>query len=495
MAATMNGHVTTACDFDGGLVLEQARRSRGTELASAPLPPLLRLPLCHGPSPLRTIVGTGERVQKGQLIACGTVDLHAPTSGEITGIALQPATHPAAPAVPALLLAADGLDVWHPHVVPVGGMPQNLEDLARRIHHAGIAGLGGAGYPLLAKLERACEAAQRPLLIVNAVESEPGMTSDEALLHAHAGEVVTGIETLCGAAGIRRCLIALDPDNVPARSALEAALGARAASSPDIAIVLAPPRFPAGSERQLIQALTGTRLAPGQRPTAAGYLVLNPATVHGLHRAVSLGQPLIERIVTITGPAIPNPVHRWVRIGHPITDLLDAHLPQVAAQLAGGELEVLHGGPVTGWPLAAAAVVGKQTYGLYARRPRWTVPRPCINCSRCVDVCPERLLPQVLLRLADSGQWPAAQRHGIEHCIECGACDLVCPSELPLLRHFRHSKSVLARRREADARAQAAKQRFEQHQQRASAQQKLDRERRDARLHRLKGAPTRWLPP
>jgi Na+-translocating ferredoxin:NAD+ oxidoreductase subunit C len=478
-------------EFEGGIAIDTPRRTRGTPLLGPELPPLLQLPLVHRSVLLKAVVGAGESVQKGQSVAAGSVDLHAPTSGVVVSIAPGSATHPAAPPVMVLTLAPDGRDDWDPRIRPFPHPPRDLAELAGRIRHAGLAGLGGGGFPTLHKLARVADAAGAPTLIVNGVESEPEMTSDEALLQWHADEVLHGAELVRHALGVVRCIVALDPANAAARTALTRALCARPHGSSEVELALVPPRYPAGSERQLLRALTGVRLGTGQRPSDLGYLIQSPATLHALYRAAMLGKPLIERIVTVTGSAVAAPAHRWVLIGHPVIALAERHLPDAAARLGTGQLEILHGGAVTGWPLSASATVTKQTFGIYLRTPAGSESRPCINCSRCADVCPELLAPHRLLRLIQQERTATAGEQGLEHCIECGACDLACPSRLPLLAHFRHGRSALALQRAGDQRARQAKQRHRRHQERAQASEAEEQARREARLRRLGGS--RWL--
>jgi Na+-translocating ferredoxin:NAD+ oxidoreductase subunit C len=469
--------------FDGGIVLRQQRPARGLPLTTAPLPLELHLPLQLRQTRLTPVVDSGTYVHKGQLIAHGTVPLHAPTSGTIEA-QVEIAVHPAEGSIPALRLVADGLDRWGPFIRPPV-RPRTAAALLACVAAAGITGHGGAGFPLLAKLERAL-AHDRVVLVVNAVESEPTVTSDEALLLHHTTDVLGAIDLLGTALPIERALIALDPANELTLGSLRRALAERPGGI-DIELVTTAPRFPAGSERQLVQALSGRRLRASERPVAAGYLVQNAATLYALARAVLHGEPVIERVVSINGPALREPAHAWVRIGHPIADLL------AARRVDDATIEVLHGGPVSGWVLGPGAVVTQGTYGLYARHCRAAVSDPCINCGRCDEVCPERLLPQVMLRTLGSGNGGHAAAGQLERCIECGACDVVCPSALPLLQTFRDGRIARVHAQAAAARARRAKARHEQHQARIAAQERREQERREARLKH--GSAARWLKP
>ncbi len=500
--------------FDGGVAQADManldrRPTRGTPLLPATIPHCLQLPLCHVHAPLHRIVAEGARVFKGQLLATGPVDLHAPTSGRIVSVAPGPATHPSATPVPTIRLAADGLDTWHPDIASAPrkrSVPAGPAQLLASLRSAGIGGMGGAGFPLFAKVAsalaghpeaRASKETAAPArhlqLLVNAVECEPGITSDEALLVHHTNEVIAGIELLCEVLEIQRCVIAIDGRNTVASAALAAALP-RATAGLTIAPFIAPARFPAGSERQLFQALTGQRLAPGQRPVEHGWLCQSPATLHALYRAVALGQPCIERIVTITGPGITTPTHRWVRIGHPIGALVGAS--GRADDPARSHSRILHGGPVTGWQVGQDAAVTKQTFGLYcASGLPDTTPQPCINCGRCAQACPEQLQPQELLRFSELRPPDAAELAPLDACIECGACDLVCPSTLPLLATFRWARSERQLKQAARQRAAAARRRYERHEQRLQARRDAERARREARLASRRDIRRRWVDP
>ncbi len=480
-------------DFTGGLRVPGARRTRGQPVQQAPLAQWYRLPLHHGTHRLRARVQAGDQVKRGDLLADGEVCLHAPTSGTIHGIFQGPALHPAATSVPTLHLQADGQDLQRrtePPRLPTAPAERALA-LQQLLHHCGIVGLGGAGYPAWRKLSKALTQQQSGIhaLIINAVESEPEICSDEALLRDDADGVIDGAARLCRLLGIGQCLVALAQDNHDGLNALQGALSRRPDGDPAFSLWLVGDKYPAGSERQLIQSLTGIQLTGSAHPTDIGYLCHNPGTLHAMQRALTQGRPLTARLLTITGPAVAEPWHGWVRIGHP----LQALLTDLGIAWPQG-CELLHGCSLTGWPLHPDAVVGKESYGLILRERPAPPTLPCIRCSACTDICPAGIDPQTMWQYSDPWHPDILDKAGLDDCLKCGACDLVCPSALPLTARFRWAQTERWQAREVDQRAALARQRYERHQQRLAAADAAARQRREARLERLgKRRPEDWL--
>ena len=372
-----------------------------------PLPRVLRYPLLTRSGRYEPSVASGTRIRAGDALAIlrsrQAGYLNAGTSGVVEVTATE------------MLLYPDGREDAAP--------PLTSKDLAERVRDAGIVGLGGAGYPTWLKLQQARNAAVTTL-IVNAVECEPGVSADGALLRGHTEEVLSGMGALADYLGKPRAIIALGEgmDDIP---------GA------DVARVTGP--YPSGSERALIARLLGKDLSRSpvrqgrEIPTDVGVVVFNVATVFAVHRAWHCGERLIERIVTV------HDANAWLRIGHPVAEL---PLP---------EGQVMVGGPVTGWVATEGESIAKTTRAVSVRAPREV--SPCIRCGWCARACPEELLPQDLFRHINARRWSETEGLRLADCVECGACDLACPSGLPLLATFRHGKSE---RRESARRARNA---------------------------------------
>ena len=401
----------------------------GAAVKRLPLPSVLRYPLLARTGRYAPRVVAGARVRAGDVLAVGNVPvlgyLHAAESGTVETTATDVLLHP------------DGL---HDAAPPLTSM-----DLAERVRDAGIVGLGGAGYPTWLKLGQARRAGVTTL-IVNAVECEPGVSADRAVLRNHTEAVLSGLRALAEYLGGPRTLIALgeDMDDVPG-----------------IETVRVTGPYPSGSERTLIARALGVKQQK-VLATDVGVVVLNVATVFAVHRAWDHGERLLERVVTVQDE------DAWVRIGHPVADL---PLP---------EGEVVVGGPVTGWPATESEPVTKTTRAVTARKPRET--SPCIRCGWCAHACPEGLLPQELFRGINAERWSEMEALRLADCVECGACDMACPSRLPLLATFRYGKSE---RRELERRthdAVLARDRFTVRMARLERQREERRNEREARM-------------
>lgn len=390
-------------------------------LRELPLPGVLRHGLATPAGRYLPTVPDDARVCAGDVIAVrGADDAATPSLAKECGTGAAPGEAAAdllrAAAAGRVELAADAV-VLHVDGGDEPAPPLAARGFVERVREAGIVGMGGAGYPAHLKLR---DAMQRSVatVIVNAVECEPGVAVDRALLAGHTDDVLRGMRALAQALGGARAVLALD-----APLQLDAAVEARVVPGP----------YPAGWEHALVRRLLGLEVPTGAYPTAVGVVVFNVATVFAMARAWHLREPLTRRLVAVGDEPC------WTRIGHPVAEL----------PLAPGEK--MMGGPVTGWPAAPDAAVARTTRAVTLRPP--AVRTPCIRCGWCASACPVGLLPQELLRAATNERWAETGRRRVDDCIECGACDMACPSRLPLLAHFRRAKAErhAAARREREA--------------------------------------------
>ncbi|MGE0383820.1 MAG: electron transport complex subunit RsxC [Gammaproteobacteria bacterium] len=424
--------------FTGGVVLAAFKPDAGA-IEDAGVPQVLHLPLNrHVGTPGVAVVAAGERVARFQVIArAGSyvgVPLHAPTSGVV--LAAGPES---------ILIQADGLDRGAP-ADPIDWPVASPAQLRDAIGAAGIVGMGGAGFPARVKLREAAARAPR-MLIVNAVECEPSIGCDRALLRHRAREVFDGARILARASGAPRCVLAVKQgDDVPQDSG-------------GIEVIAVPARYPAGGEKQLIQALCGIELASGALPIEAGVLMHNVGTAAAVYAAVVRGEPLVSRVVTVAG-AVARPGNFQVRIGTPI-----AYLIERAGGAAVAGARILSGGPMMGHPVddPGAPIVGT-TNGVLLLAPSAPVAeQPCIRCGRCIEVCPVQLQPQALLAAAREGNFDRAQDLHLFDCIECGCCAYVCPSRIGLVGEYRAAKSAVMQADAAWRAAQSARARHDAH--------------------------------
>lgn len=442
-----------------------------------PLPPQLILPInqYHGTnsSPL---VKVGDAVLKYQALTekldhTGAA-LHAPTSGRITAIcSASIAGHPGNAAL-CIHLQCDG-DDNSLELQPCLNHDQLTGfEVLRKIDAAGIVGMGGAGFPTAHKLRLATEHGTE-LLIINAAECEPYISTDEALLRERAREVVIGAELLRTACHAPRCGIAIEEDKPAAIAALRTAL----AHSP-IELMLLHSTYPTGGEKQIVQAVTGLEVPVGQYPLNLGILVHNAGTAYAVYQAVAEGKPSISRIITLTGRALQTPKNFEALIGTPVAFLLK--LCGVQEQ---HHLTTVMGGSLMGLQLAHAEVpVTKTTNCLIAATVEdFPQPEPelaCIRCGFCAEVCPARLLPQQLYSFARTHNHTQLQSYGLDDCIECGACAYVCPSNIPLVQYYVAAKQELRTLSVAREQSEHWQTRFQFHQYRTKQEKDSARERR-----------------
>ncbi|RWR03560.1 electron transporter RnfC [[Pantoea] beijingensis] len=469
-------------DFDGGIhPPEMKTQSNGTPLRHIPLPDRFIIPLKqHIGQEGELCVSPGDYVLRGQPLTFGRgrmLPVHAPTSGTITAIAPHITAHPSALSELCIFMTPDGEDRWAERQ-PIADYHQlTREDVVNRIQQAGVAGLGGAGFPTGTKLKGGLSGVNT--LIINGAECEPYITADDRLMQDYAAEVIEGSRILAWVLQAERVLIGIEDNKPDAIRAMKQALG----GSLDLQLRVIPTKYPSGGAKQLTRILTGKEVPHGGRSADIGVLMQNVGTAFAVKRAIVDGEPLTERVVTLTGEAMGHPCNVWGRLGTPVS-----HLLHVADFTPGEEQMVIMGGPLMGFTLPALDVpVVKITNCLLApsasEMGNSEQEKSCIRCSACADACPANLLPQQLYWFSQGGDHEKARAHHIDDCIECGACAWVCPSNIPLVQYYRQEKAEL---RAIDLEAQRtaqAKARFEARQQRLE-REKLAREARHEQAKR-----------
>ncbi|WP_429097505.1 electron transport complex subunit RsxC [Aeromonas media] len=450
----------TLWDFHGGIhPPENKHQSSLIPVVDAGLPPQLIIPVRQHAGPAgELLVRVGDRVKKGQPLTRHDkgriVPVHASTSGTITAIEQHTVAHPSGLDDLCVILTPDGEDAWGER------NPQpdywNLErgELLDRIQQAGVAGLGGAVFPTHSKLDGRGQLTE--ILIVNGLECEPYITTDDRLMQEYADEIMEGIRVLKHLLKPKLTLIGVE-DNKPA--AIDALT--RHATDEDVLVKSVPTKYPSGGAKQTIELLTGRQVPKGGRAVDMGIMVLNVATVFAIKRAIIDGEPLISRIVTLTGDAFKKPGNAWVRLGTPVRWLLQRFELQPEA-----DQRVIMGGPMMGFTLPHAMVPVVKATNCLLSPTRAELPPPgpeqaCIRCSACADACPANLLPQELYWYSRVKEYDKAEKLNLFDCIECGACAWVCPSEIPLVQYYKIAKDDIREVRAEHEKAERAKQRFE----------------------------------
>lgn len=435
--------------------------SASTPIRQAPLPTRLSLPLRLAARTLaEPHVAVGERVLKGQLIASGegmlATALHAPTSGTVVAIDAGAYPHPSGLPVPRIVIAPDGDERWSElQPLAAGATPDAVREQLRR---CGVVGLGGAGFPSHVKLSPGTAAIDT--LIINGAECEPWITCDDRLMRERGDAIVAGARILAGALGARRIVIGIEDNKPQAIAAMQRA--AAAAAEPPLAtigVVAVPTRYPAGGEKQLIRVLTGIEIPFGKLGFDFGVQCFNVGTAYAAQRAVAFGEPLITRVVTLTGN-VEEPGNWEVPIGTPISEFVALGRPRADTD------RYLLGGPMMGITLPSVdAPLLKTSNCIIAASPALFPPAlpemPCIRCGACARACPHELQPFELYWHARAGEFERAQKYHLADCIECGCCSFVCPSHIPLVQYFRFAKGEIATRERERRAAESARARFE----------------------------------
>lgn len=464
---------------------EHKEQSLRLPLGSVPLPPQLVVPVSqHIGEPATPVVSVGERVLTGQLIAAAngvfSANIHAPSSGTVVAIEDRVLTHPSGMSDTCIVIETDGKDEWVPLNPCEDYHALDKTALQDKIRLAGVAGLGGAGFPTAVKLNpRSTEVIDT--LIINGAECEPYITADDILMQTRAEEIIAGTLMVSHLLHEPKDLIIGLEDNKPqALAALQ-----KAAQGTRVQVVAFPTKYPSGGAKQIIQILTGREIPTDHHSAYIGVICLNVGTVAAAWRAVRYGEPLISRITTVVGESLDIQRNVEVRIGTPIDYVLAQH--GFDAKQAS---RLIMGGPMMGFTLPNPSVpVIKTTNCILAPTKKELPPPPpaqaCIRCGLCAEACPASLLPQQLFWYAQAEDMEKLQAHNLFDCIECGACSYVCPSNIPLVQYYRAAKGTIRQHELEKEKSDRSRRRFEFRQQRIA---KEEAEKEAKRLARKQAA-------
>ena len=464
--------------FNGGIAFaepEAAHAATQQPIAVLPLPKKLVLPLRqHIGEAAIPCVQVGDRVLKGQLLADAqhyiSAPVHAPTSGVITAIGPADIPHPSGLTADCITLETDGHETWIERTVETDYRNMDRSHLRNLIRDAGIVGMGGAAFPSAVKLN---PGPHRPVhtLLLNAAECEPYITCDEMLLRERADEIVSGIDILLYCLNIERCIIGIEDSMPEAYAALQTAIAAQHETR--IEIIVVPTIYPTGGEKQLIKVITGQEVPKNGLPADIGIVCHNVGTVYAIARAVLHGEPLLSRIVTVTGQGVTHPRNVEAPFGTLLSDIIEfcgSYTEQTSRLLMGGHMMgfAVHNDRL---PLLKAS--NCLLIGTPQELPEPKTAKPCIRCGFCEQACPANLLPQQLYWYAKAKDFDKTQAYDLFDCIECGCCSYVCPSEIPLVQYYRYAKTEISNAQRERQKSDLARDRFE------FRKQRLDREQRE----------------
>jgi electron transport complex protein RnfC len=415
-----------------------------------PIPERVFIPLSqHTGAPAKPLVQKGDTVRRGQRIAEAggfiSAHIHASISGTVVKVDNYP--HPFGKPGPAVEIESDGKDEPDTSLLPINGWESaDPKELKQRVQDAGIVGMGGATFPTFVKLSPP-EGKEINALIINGSECEPYITADHRLMLEHTYKVVTGARIIMRILGLEKAFIAIENNKPDAIAAVKEACR----EYPGIRVTRMKVKYPQGAEKQLIKAVLDREVPAGGLPMDVGALVQNVGTVAAIFDAVTMGKPLYERIVTVTGTAVAEPRNIRARIGTPVSKLVEF--------CGGMNLEpgkVILGGPMMGLSQASLDIpVIKGTNAVLAMtrsEAKISPPGPCIRCGSCVRACPMYLLPNIIGLFVRTERIDEAEKYRVMDCMECGSCAYVCPANIPLVQLFRYAKSeIAAKRRKAQA--------------------------------------------
>jgi Na+-translocating ferredoxin:NAD+ oxidoreductase subunit C len=410
-----------------------------------PFPEEVVLPLRqHAGKPARLLARPGDRVERGDKLAEAdgfvSVPIHASAAGTVVDVDWHP--HPDGSMAEAVRLKVDrwSAQLPRPRMVPLWDALTTAE-VVRAVQDAGVVGLGGAAFPAHVKLTPPPDSAI-DLLLVNGAECEPYLTTDHRTMVEFPGRVWFGVRIMMRALAVSRAVIGVERNKPDAIAAL------RAAAPPDLDVAVQPMtvKYPQGAEKMLIKTVTGREVASGKLPSSVGVVVQNVGTIACIAEVFETGLPLVERVVTVSGPGVRRPSNLVIPVGTRLRDVLE-----YCGGLADDAAEILFGGPMMGASVADLDTpLTKGTTGVVVLTRAQSKPRrvyPCIQCGSCLDACPVFLNPSRLGQLAQTGRFDEMEAEHLADCMLCGCCSYVCPSAIPLSQMFGLSKAALRRKK------------------------------------------------
>jgi len=400
----------------------------------------------HIGTPNEPLVEKKDTVKMGQVIGKSSKFVsavcHASVSGTVTAVEKRP--HPLGTNVLSVVIKNDGQDTWDEKPKKDSDYLKLPQDkIKQRIQQAGLAGMGGAAFPAHVKLS---PPEDKPIdcVILNGVECEPFLTADHRLMLENTDDILAGLNIIMKILNVSKAIIGIEKNKPDAIKLMKK----KTAKMNTVSVLPLTVKYPQGAEKQLIKAATDREVPSGGLPMDVGCLVHNVGTTLAIYEAVSSNKPLIERIVTVTGPGVKNPNNVKVRIGTSFKHIID-----FCGGYTKNAAKIINGGPMMGISQVTDEVpVIKGTSGILVldeKTAKLQEEKPCIACARCVDICPMHLVPSHIASYIEYNDIDKAQEMGLFDCMECGSCSFICPSKRNLVQYIKLGKMTWNQKQQA----------------------------------------------
>lgn len=426
---------------------EQKGFTDSKPIVEASVPKTMAYPVAmHIGAPAEPVVEVGDQVKVGQTIAeeSGFVSAHvySSVSGEVT--AIEKRLQAGGDEIDSIIVKNDyAYTKAKPIVEPGHSSEMTNKQIVNTVRKAGIVGMGGATFPAAVKLAPP-EEAKIDTIILNGAECEPYSTSDHRVMLEYTDEVIKGIDIVSQLyPDLKNIYIGIEDNKKDVKKVLEKAT----ADNKKVTVQRLKAMYPQGSEKNLIKSLTGREVQTGELPADVHVILLNVSSARAVYHACELGEPLLERVISVSGTPIKNPQNLKVRIGTPIESVIEDC--EGFSEIPG---KVLSGGPMMGRAVGDLSVPiskGMTAVSVLTRKEaQIDEPEDCIMCAECLHVCPVSLQPILISEAFERGDIEKAEKLGAMDCIECGNCSFICPSKIPLLENIRGAKAAIQARQE-----------------------------------------------